>query len=91
MAVGIPSAVAFDYSYGGYAFIETTSISYIGAGDGTYGEERQKLTAKPEIIKIGSGKKYHRSLQSIKSILTAEKELKKATSSNSPLSRNRAL
>lgn len=87
MAVGIPSAVAFDYSYSGHAFIETTSISYIGAGDGTYGEERQKLTAKPEVIKIGSGKKYHRSLQSIKSILTAENELKKATSSNSPLSR----
>lgn len=87
MAVGIPSAVAFDYSYGGHAFIETTSISYIGAGDGTYGEEKQKLTAKPEIIKIGTGKKYHRNLQLIKYILTAEKELKKATSSNSPLNR----
>lgn len=75
MTIGIPAPRTVGYKHRPLALIETTSLSYVGDADGTYGTENMHLSSDPDIIRIADGAKHYQSFSDIQLIFEARREL----------------
>lgn len=59
MAVGV-SCPGGEYKRTGYAFIETTNLSFVGVSTDTFGDDT-RLSSDPLVIRVGDGTRAYRS------------------------------
>lgn len=81
VTVGLPAPDGFDYFGCGYAVVETTAISYIGAASSEFGV----CAGRPKVLPIGHGTKTYDGIRETVKILQIQHELEESITEGSPL------